>query len=431
MAFPTIQDLLESGVHFGHQTRRWNPKMKKFIFAERNGIHIIDLKKTLNHLKVAADKVRDIAAEGGNILFVGTKKQLKDIIRDEAERCSMYYVNDRWLGGMMTNFQTIKKNIRRLRELERMRDEGEFEVRSKKESLSLVRELDKLKKTLEGIKMLGDIPSAMFVVDAQKEKIAVAEANKLGIPLIALIDTNADPEKISFPVAGNDDAIRSVKVVTEAIADAVIDGKAEYDQKTASREAEKKQQQEQQQQHGAQGGGGDSRSGEQGRRQRPRRRTRKKRTVAEGGVPQHGAQAPYAGPKVDNVKSASASKESSARAFEKKGSASASASKESSARAFEKKGSARAPVRTETDSAKAAPATGKPKAEAGKKPAEKKPAARSGPPAGKSGDSGSGAAGKKEAKAKKPVEKKSSAGSSAPSAPVAKAAGKEKEGKKD
>ncbi len=410
MAFPTIQDLLESGVHFGHQTRRWNPKMKKFIFAERNGIHIIDLKKTLNHLKVAADKVRDIAAEGGNILFVGTKKQLKDIIRDEAERCSMYYVNDRWLGGMMTNFQTIKKNIRRLRELERMRDEGEFEVRSKKEGLSLVRELDKLKKTLEGIKMLGDIPSAMFVVDAQKEKIAVAEANKLGIPLIALIDTNADPEKISFPVAGNDDAIRSVKVVTEAIADAVIDGKAEYDQKTASREAEKKQQQEQQHQ-GAQGGG-DSRAGEQGRRQRPRRRTRKKRTVAEGGVPQHGAQATHPGPKVDNVKSASASKESSAKASEKKA-------------------SARAPARKGTDSAKAAPAAEKPKAAAVKKSAEKKPAARSGPAAEKGNAGASKAAGKKEAKAKKPVEKKSSAGSSAPSAPVAKAAGKEKEGKKD
>ena len=155
MAFPSIQNLLESGVHFGHQTRRWNPKMKKFIFAERNGIHIIDLKKTLNHLKKASDRVREIAEKGGNILFVGTKKQLRDIIRDEAVRCGMYYVNERWLGGMITNFQTIKKNIRRLRELERMRDEGEFELRTKKEALSLQRELLKLQKTLDGIKLLG------------------------------------------------------------------------------------------------------------------------------------------------------------------------------------------------------------------------------------------------------------------------------------
>jgi len=279
MAFPTIQDLLESGVHFGHQTRRWNPKMKKFIFAERNGIHIIDLKKTLDHLKLAADTVRNIASQGGNILFVGTKKQLKDIIRDEAERCGMYYVNERWLGGMMTNFQTIKKNIRRLRELERMRDEGEFELRSKKEGLSLERELDKLKKTLEGIKLLGDIPAAMFVVDAQKEKIAVAEANKLGIPLIALIDTNADPEKISFPVAGNDDAIRSVKVITEAIADAVMDGRSEYNQKSAAREAAKQQESQQERVERDH----EARDSEQGRRPRPRRRQRKKKTVGEGG----------------------------------------------------------------------------------------------------------------------------------------------------
>ena len=236
MAFPTIQNLLESGVHFGHQTRRWNPKMKKFIFVERNGIHIIDLKKTLNHLKKASDKVREIAEKGGNILFVGTKKQLRDIIRDEAVRCGMYYVNERWLGGMITNFQTIRKNIRRLRELERMRDEGEFELRSKKEALSLQRELLKLQKTLDGIKLLGDIPDAMFVVDTQKEKIAVAEANKLKIPLVALIDTNADPEKINYPVAGNDDAIRSVKMITQAIADAVLEGRAKMTEKI---EAEK------------------------------------------------------------------------------------------------------------------------------------------------------------------------------------------------
>jgi len=203
MAFPTIQDLLEAGVHFGHQTSRWNPKMKKFIFAERNGIHIIDLKKTLFQLKKAFDLVNKLVGQGGTVLFVGTKRQLREVIREEAERCGMYYVNERWLGGMMTNFQTIKKNIRRLRELERMKDEGEFELRAKKEGLSLNRELSKLQKILDGIKQLADIPKAIFVVDALKEKIAVAEANKLGIPLIALMDTNADPEKATVPVAGN------------------------------------------------------------------------------------------------------------------------------------------------------------------------------------------------------------------------------------
>lgn len=273
MAFPTIQNLLESGVHFGHQTRRWNPKMKKFIFAERNGIHIIDLKKTLNHLKKASDKVRKIAEKGGNILFVGTKKQLRDIIRDEAVRCGMYYVNERWLGGMITNFQTIKKNIRRLRELERMRDEGEFELRAKKEALSLQRELQKLRKTLDGIKLLGDVPDAMFVVDTQKEKIAVAEANKLKIPLIALIDTNADPEQITYPVAGNDDAIRSVKMITQTIADAVLEGKAKITEriemeKEAEGEEVKVEIREQ-------------REREQPRRPRPRRRQRRKRPAEE------------------------------------------------------------------------------------------------------------------------------------------------------
>ena len=280
MAFPSIQDLLESGVHFGHQTRRWNPKMKKFIFAERNGIHIIDLKKTLNHLQKASDRVRDIAEKGGNILFVGTKKQLRDIIRDEALRCGMYYVNERWLGGMITNFQTIKKNIRRLRDLERMRDEGEFETRTKKEGLSLQRELLKLQRTLDGIKLLSDIPDAIFVVDAQKEKIAVSEANKIGIPLIALIDTNADPEKINFPVAGNDDAIRSVKLITQTIADAVLDGKAKYTERLEldkqTRETAAAQSEERREEAGA------ARSGQdQPKRTRPRRRHGKKRPFEE------------------------------------------------------------------------------------------------------------------------------------------------------
>jgi len=272
MAFPTIQNLLESGVHFGHQTRRWNPKMKKFIFAERNGIHIIDLKKTLNHLKKASDKVREIAEKGGNILFVGTKKQLRDIIRDEAVRCEMYYVNERWLGGMITNFQTIKKNIRRLRELEEMRDKGEFELRTKKEALSLQRELLKLQKTLDGIKGLGDIPDAMFVVDTQKEKIAVAEANKLKIPLIALIDTNADPEQITYPVAGNDDAIRSVKMITQTIADAVLEGKSKAERIEGEKEKEVELKE-------AKVGMPAQKEREQPKRPRPRRRQRRKRPV--------------------------------------------------------------------------------------------------------------------------------------------------------
>lgn len=275
MAFPSVQDLLESGVHFGHQTRRWNPKMKKFIFAERNGIHIIDLKKSLDQLKKASDRVRDIVEKGGAILFVGTKKQIRDVIRDEALRCGMFYVNERWLGGMITNFQTIKKNIRRFRELERMRDEGEFDQRTKKEALSLERELNKLRKILEGIKLLQDIPAAMYVVDAQKEKIAVAEANKLGIPLIALIDTNADPEKVTYPVAGNDDAIRAVKLITQTIADAVLEGKAKIVEKPVDVTEKRAAQPEGREEFYRDKERGDDR--DRSRRSRPRHRPRKKK----------------------------------------------------------------------------------------------------------------------------------------------------------
>ncbi len=280
MAFPTIQDLLEAGVHFGHQTSRWNPKMKKFIFAERNGIHIIDLKKTLFQLKKAFDLVNDIVGRGGTILFVGTKKQLREVVREEAQRCGMYYVNERWLGGMMTNFQTIKKNIRRLRELERMKDEGEFELRTKKEGLALSRELLKLQKILDGIKQLGDIPEAIFVVDALKEKIAVAEANKLGVPLIALMDTNADPEKATVPVAGNDDAIRSVKLITQTIADAVLEGKARIPEKTEERVVPAlKGKVPERKKEAAEAAS--PREKDQPRRSRPRRRPRKKRPAEE------------------------------------------------------------------------------------------------------------------------------------------------------
>ncbi len=281
MTFPTIQNLLEAGVHFGHQTSRWNPKMKKFIFAERNGIHIIDLKKTLFQLKKAYDLINDIVGRGGSILFVGTKKQLREVIRDEAERCGMYYVNERWLGGMMTNFQTIKKNIRRLRELERMKDEGEFEVRRKKEGLALTRELFKLQKILDGIKQLGNIPNAIFVVDALKEKIAVAEANKLGIPLIALMDTNTDPEKATVPVAGNDDAIRSVKLITQTIADAVLEGKARIPEKTEEKKVPHPPKIKVPERKKESAEARAAREREQPRRARPRRRPRKKRAPVE------------------------------------------------------------------------------------------------------------------------------------------------------
>ena len=285
MAFPTIQNLLEAGVHFGHQTSRWNPKMKRFIFAERNGIHIIDLKKTLFQLKKAYDLVNEIVAQGGTILFVGTKRQLREVIREEAERCGMYYVNERWLGGMMTNFQTIKKNIRRLNELERMKEEGEFELRTKKEGLSLNRELIKLQKILDGIKNLGDIPKIIFVVDALKEKIAVAESNKLGVPLIALMDTNADPGKATVPVAGNDDAIRSVKLITQTIADAVLEGKSRIPEKPVEVEAISQKKRHPERRGEAVGAAGDERKSEQPRRARPRRRPRKKRPMGEGAAP--------------------------------------------------------------------------------------------------------------------------------------------------
>src|SRR5690606_10487183 len=218
-----IQDLLEAGVHFGHQTSRWNPKMRKFIFAERNGIYIIDLKKTLRQIELAQELVRSVISRGERILFVCTKKQLRPIIQSEAERSNSFYVTERWLGGMLTNFSTIKKQIRRLRELERGQEEGAFDFYTKKERLMLDREREKLEKYLSGVKDMARIPGAIFVVDAKKERIAVNEANKLGIPVIAIADTNADPDLLTVPIAGNDDAIRSVGLIASAIGDATIE----------------------------------------------------------------------------------------------------------------------------------------------------------------------------------------------------------------
>jgi small subunit ribosomal protein S2 len=216
-----LEDLLKAGVHFGHQTRRWNPKMRRYIFAERGGIYIIDLKKTLRELERAKELVHQVIHHGQNVLFVCTKPQLKEIVRGEAERCGGYYVTERWLGGMLTNFQTIKKNIRRLKDLERGAEEGAFEFYTKKEKLLLDREREKLDRYLSGIKDMSKLPGCLFVVDSRKEAIAVAEANKLGIPVIAIADTNADPDLLAVPIAGNDDAIRSVSLITKAIADTV------------------------------------------------------------------------------------------------------------------------------------------------------------------------------------------------------------------
>ncbi len=222
-----IKELLEAGVHFGHQASRWNPKMRRYIFAERNGIHIIDLKKTARLLDAAKEAVREITLEGERVLFVCTKRQLRPVVELEAQRAGAFYVTERWLGGMLTNFQTIKKQIRRLKDLERGIEEGSFEFYTKKEQLLLERERQKLDKYLVGVKDMARVPGAMFVVDARKEQIAVREANKLGIPVIAITDTNADPDAIDYPVPGNNDAIRSVSVITGAIADAVEQARRE------------------------------------------------------------------------------------------------------------------------------------------------------------------------------------------------------------
>jgi len=227
MADTQLQDLLEAGVHFGHQRSRWNPKMKRFIFAERNGIHIIDLKKTHNALLQAQAAAREVTLEGERVLFVCTKRQLRPIIEAEAARCGGFWVTERWLGGMLTNYSTIKKQIRRLKELERGLDEGAYDFYTKKEQLLLQREREKLDKYLGGVKDMGRLPGALFVVDSRKELIAVKEARKLTIPVIAIADTNSDPDVIDYPIPGNDDAIRSVSLIAGAVADAIEQARRE------------------------------------------------------------------------------------------------------------------------------------------------------------------------------------------------------------
>ncbi|CAB4604283.1 MAG: 30S ribosomal protein S2 [Actinobacteria bacterium] len=225
MAVVTMRQMLEAGVHFGHQTRRWNPKMKRFIFGERNGIYIIDLEQTLTRVEAAYHFVRDLSAKGGTVLFIGTKKQAQDPVRNHADQVGMPYVNERWLGGMLTNFETIAKRVAKMQEYERMRVSGEFDAMPKKEALLLTRELEKLQKNLGGIRGMNKRPDAVFVLDTKKEHIAVTEANKLGIPVIAVVDTNVDPDVVQFPIPGNDDAIRANALMARVIAEAIEEGR--------------------------------------------------------------------------------------------------------------------------------------------------------------------------------------------------------------
>jgi small subunit ribosomal protein S2 len=267
-----IEQLLAAGVHFGHQTRRWNPKMRRFIFAERNGIHIIDLNKTMRQLELAAKLVREVIMRGDNILFVCTKRQLAAIVQGEAERSGSHYVTERWLGGLLTNFQTVKRQIRRLKDLEAGSEAGgEFENYTKKEQLLMTRQRDKLAKNLSGIKGMTRLPGLLFVVDAKKERIAVDEANKLGIPISAIADTNADPDLIAVPIAGNDDAIRSVELITHFIADAIVEARREAPVRVVEEEAEESTYSSDRGLEPAAAAGDDER-----RRRRPRRRRRAK-----------------------------------------------------------------------------------------------------------------------------------------------------------
>ncbi|MBR4816195.1 MAG: 30S ribosomal protein S2 [Lachnospiraceae bacterium] len=238
MSVISMKQLLEAGVHFGHQTRRWNPKMAEYIYTERNGIYIIDLQKSVGKVDEAYYAIKDIVANGGKVLFVGTKKQAQDAIKSEAERCGMYYVNERWLGGMLTNFKTIKTRIARLKAIEKMSEDGTFDVLPKKEVIQIRKEWDKLEKNLAGIKDMPTIPDCIFVVDPKKEKICVDEAHTLGIPLVGIADTNCDPEELDYVIPGNDDAIRAVKLIVAKMADAVIEANQGVDAVSSDVEAE-------------------------------------------------------------------------------------------------------------------------------------------------------------------------------------------------
>ncbi|MGM7701200.1 30S ribosomal protein S2 [Pseudalkalibacillus sp. Hm43] len=238
MAVISMKQLLEAGVHFGHQTRRWNPKMARYIFTERNGIYIIDLQKTVKKVEEAYNYMRDIAADGGKILFVGTKKQAQESVKDEAVRAGQYYINQRWLGGTLTNFDTIRKRIKRLKDLEKMQEDGTFDVLPKKEVILLKKEMDRLEKFLGGIKDMNGLPDVLFVIDPRKERIAIAEARKLNIPIVAIVDTNCDPDEVDVVIPGNDDAIRAVKLLTSKMADAVVEANQGGAEEVSSEEEE-------------------------------------------------------------------------------------------------------------------------------------------------------------------------------------------------
>ncbi|GAB4561289.1 MAG: 30S ribosomal protein S2 [Anaerolineae bacterium] len=245
MAVVTLKQLLEAGVHFGHRTRRWNPKMKQFIFTERNGIHIIDLQQTMSRLELAMKEVQRVVSEGGTVLFAGTKKQAQETIQAEAERCGMPYVNQRWLGGTLTNFRTIRQRVEYLVELERRRDNGEFDVLPKKEALKLTREIAKLQRRIGGLRTMRKLPDMLFLVDVRREALAVDEAKKLGIPIVAMVDTNCDPTPIDYVIPSNDDAIRAIKLITSKIADAVIEGQQIRQAMMAEEEAQAELEEEQ------------------------------------------------------------------------------------------------------------------------------------------------------------------------------------------
>jgi len=293
MASITLEQLLAAGVHFGHQTRRWNPKMRQFIFAERNGIHIIDLQKTLRQVELAQKLVREVILRGENVLFVCTKRQLAGLVRAEAERCGAMYVTERWLGGMLTNFNTVKKQLRRLKELEAGTEEGGgFSNYTKKEQLMMARERDKLSKYFSGIGNMSRLPGLIFVVDSKKERIAVSEANKLGIPMVAVVDTNADPDLITVPIAGNDDAIRSVELIAKTIADTIEEARREAPVRASVEEGEESTYSSD---RGMEAAAGDDK---EKRRRRPRRRRAKPEAIAalrkggeaEGGEGAEGAE---------------------------------------------------------------------------------------------------------------------------------------------
>jgi len=297
MASPSLEQLLAAGVHFGHQTRRWNPKMRRFIFAERNGIHIIDLQKTLRQIDLAQKLVREVVLRGDNVLFVCTKRQLAAIVRAEAERSGAMFVTERWLGGMLTNFQTVKKQIRKLKELEAGSEEGgDFSNYTKKEQLMMRRQRDKLSKYLQGIKSMNRLPGLLFIIDSKKERIAVAEANKLGVPIVAIVDTNADPDLITVPIAGNDDAIRSVELIARAISDTIDEARREAPARPSDDEQESytfssdrgtepagrgdRGDRGQSGAGAAPGAGAAGRPGEDEKRRRPRRRRAKPEAIA-------------------------------------------------------------------------------------------------------------------------------------------------------